>query len=105
MREPGNHENLYTKTFVEAFGVSEEELRRRGIDPLDYARQRGVLVSPGLGPSELADEASGRNSAPGPFASTPGHSSRSDCSPSRMQFAIMRFCASPRRRSLALSER
>jgi hypothetical protein len=56
MRKPENHEHPSTKTFAEAFGVSEEELRRQGIDPLDYARQRGALVRPGLGPFEPADE-------------------------------------------------
>jgi hypothetical protein len=47
----------FAKSFEEVFGVSEEELRRRGIDPLDYARERGVLVRPGLRELAPADEA------------------------------------------------
>jgi hypothetical protein len=31
-------------SFAEAFGVSEEELRRQGIDPVDYARHRGASI-------------------------------------------------------------
>jgi hypothetical protein len=44
------------KPFVEAFGVSEEELRRQGIDPLEFAQERGAIVSPGLRRSGAADE-------------------------------------------------